>query len=874
MALIQRANDDDRTRRARELARSARELPDAERAAFLAAQCGDDAQLLALATIELRRDEASDPIWKLSGIVSNAIARAEPRSIGGFVIVRELGAGAMGSVYLARQGDPSREVALKVLHPHLGRDERTRQRFKAEAQKLSRLHHSGIVEVLAVGGEAGLHYFAMEYVPGHDLGEELRRLRRDADATGEPLLPARAEPGYFAAVADRIAQVCDALQHAHDAGLVHRDVKPQNLLFAADGRVKITDLGIARDASAATVTQTGDMLGTPYYMSPEQARGGRTDSRTDVYSLGVVLYEFLTLRRPFDGVTSQEVMRDIGIGDAPTPHAIDQRIPRDLESICCKAMEYAPRRRYARAADFAADLRRFLAHEAVDASPVGARVRAGRFARRHRKPLLAAALLVVGAGLGFGVVSAASGPSRREALLERIDERLRVAAETDEVLRGDHDLSMMITAALNDGDLRADDAGVAEFRQRYEETSRELLGSVRTCIDAARAVRANDLAHAHTSWDADLEEAKRLRERLREYAGGVPEDLDANPTFPRNTPIRIRVDGGAKSGVTIVSVPLDGNTGRSSEPHVLKVALGADGAYEARVPVGPVRFVVVQDGVGFAELVRWVEPSSTALELVAHVVREDVRHTGMVQVAGGKCAVVHMVRRVAGEKRESLSVEFDVVPFWLDARPVSNADFERFLRATGRPRPDWWPDSSETKWSELPVVRVKWDDARDYAEWCGKRLPSSAEWLLAVRGPTAVRFPPGVTKEHLSDGTIRVGVALPSAQSSADVNEHEAGWRWCLAHHAPVGSFQNHAFTPGILDTLGSIAEWTETWRFDRGANGFAPEPNMRYPRGVACNSDQASAIADGLNSPLWVPINQEQIDTGFRCASSATPPQ
>ncbi len=544
MALIHRAGDDDRTRRARELARSAKNLPESERSAFLAVECGEDAQLLAFALIELRRAEESEPMWKVSGLVSSVLGSSQPRRIAGCELVNELGAGAMGSVYLARQHDPAREVAIKVLHPHLGRDERTRQRFKGEAQKLARLHHSGIVEVFDVGDEAGLHFFVMEYVPGHDLGEELRRLRGDADATGAPLLPARAEAGYFAAVADLIAQVCDALQHAHDAELVHRDVKPQNLLFAADGRVKITDLGIARDASAATVTQTGDMLGTPYYMSPEQARGGKLlDPRTDIYSLGVVLYEFLTLRRPFDGVTSQDVMRDIGIGDAPVPHTIDPRIPRDLESICCKAMEHAPRRRYARAADFAADLRRFLAHEAVDASPAGARVRAGRFARRHRKPLLAAVLLVVGAGLGFGVVSAASEKSKRESLLARIDERLHGAAETDDVLRTDRELSIEITSAVDHGELRADDPGVAEFRRRYADRHDTLLRSVQASIDLARGVRANDLGHAHTSWDADLAEAVRLRERLREYAVNFPAELDADPVFPRDAEIRIRVDG-------------------------------------------------------------------------------------------------------------------------------------------------------------------------------------------------------------------------------------------------------------------------------------------------------------------------------------------
>ncbi len=342
-----------------------------------------------------------------------------PPTLGEFRILREIGSGATATVYEAEQRSLRRRVALKVLAPHLSLSERSVQKFRREAEAGGRQAHPGIVTVFAVGEEHGTHYIAQELVGGgRTLAEDIWKRQREG----------RLPRGYFRATALLIAEVADALEHAHSCDVIHRDVKPSNILLAEDGRPQVGDFGLARLEDAMALSRSGDVVGTPLYMSPEQATGGRggIDQRTDVYSLGATLYEALTLERPFFASSAGEILRKILLQEPRDPQRLDPTIPKDLAVICLKAMEKDPRRRYGTMAELAADLRRFHSGEAVLARPIGRLRRCERWVRRHKLPSLAGAATAVAAvalivlGIQYSVQR---GRSERRALARYVPAR-------------------------------------------------------------------------------------------------------------------------------------------------------------------------------------------------------------------------------------------------------------------------------------------------------------------------------------------------------------------------------------------------------------------------------------------------------------------
>src|SRR5579871_6275045 len=302
-------------------------------------------------------------------------------TLGPYTVQGELGRGGMGIVLRAWDPGLQRTVAVKMLRPELA-NEQTRARFVREAQAAARVTHDHVVRVYAVAHPPdGLPYFAMEYLAGSTLAEQIR--------TQQSL-----EPRVAAAL---VAQVAQGLAAAHAAGLIHRDIKPSNILLEpGTGRAKITDFGLARlDSQPSGTTQEGILAGTPTYMSPEQAQGLRSlDGRSDVYSLGATLYEALTGQTPFRGAPHM-VLQQV-IDEEPRPlRQLNDRIPRDLETICLKCLQKEPAQRYAGALVLAQDLQRFLDGEPVQARPVGSMSRLARWCRR--RPLVA--------GLAAGLVT-------------------------------------------------------------------------------------------------------------------------------------------------------------------------------------------------------------------------------------------------------------------------------------------------------------------------------------------------------------------------------------------------------------------------------------------------------------------------------------
>ena len=307
---------------------------------------------------------------------------ADLGTIGHYRLLNELGRGGMGIVYRAWDESLGRLVALKVLRPEQCH-ETDRLRLVREARITAQFRHDHAVMVHAVASpDDGLPYLVMEYVPGPTLAQLIDS-------------PERPEPR---AIATWMAEVADALAAAHAVGLVHRDVKPSNILIESPTRrAKITDFGLARtETGPSSLSREGFLAGTPTYMSPEQARGdSNLDARTDVYSLGATLYQALTGEIPFRGAPHL-ALREVIEEDPLPPRRLNDQVPRDLETICLKAMAKEPARRYSSTSALAEDLRRWLRGEPIQARPVGLFERAYRWARRNpRVAGLAAALVLV-----------------------------------------------------------------------------------------------------------------------------------------------------------------------------------------------------------------------------------------------------------------------------------------------------------------------------------------------------------------------------------------------------------------------------------------------------------------------------------------------
>jgi len=382
------------------------------------ARCPDE---IAREYLALKSPGQDEPRSKVPG---GDLATAYPgdRRVGPYRILAEIGRGGQGAVFLAEDTRIARRVALKVLASRFDLvSEERRLRFRREAEVVARLEHPGICGILDADIEGDMPYIAMRLVEGRSVAQLLAEARANPAAGAESTFPPR-RPLEVRGVLHLFERVARALHAAHEAGVVHRDVKPGNILVARDGAPVLVDFGLARDeqSEVATLTQSGDVFGTPAYMSPEQLAGGGAplDRRTDVYSLAASLYEALTLERPFEAPSRPELYRRILEEPLRDPRARNPALSEDVRVVLATALERDRGRRYATALEFAEDLRRIREYEPIRARPAGVLLRFSRWTRRH--PALAVA--ITGA-----IVALSSGLALTLHLLDKADSALEIA---------------------------------------------------------------------------------------------------------------------------------------------------------------------------------------------------------------------------------------------------------------------------------------------------------------------------------------------------------------------------------------------------------------------------------------------------------------
>jgi len=448
------------------------------------------------------------------------------RELGKYELVRRLGFGGMGAVYEARDRALGKRVAVKVLHDLLGTDLVRLARFRAEALVAAKISHPGTVQVLDVGEHVGTHYLVLELIEGgRNLGDLLRESwevsKRDRD--------------HYPALARLFLKVAEALHALHEANLVHRDVKPSNILLTPEGDPKVADFGLVKDLEGIGLTQPADSPGTREFKSPEQVLHREVDARSDVFSLGATLFEALTFARLFSGNSAYNIDQKILHAEAPDPRDLQPGVPRELGLICLKALEKDPGRRYATMAAMAADLRRFLASEPIEASPPGRIERLVKWARRHPTATVGILLSIValtGSGAFGAMASVRAGQVLQLSALREVE---ALQGEADGLLpAGKHVIEgiegWLHRATKLRSQLPEFEAMLAEVRARGEphedvssgqdtEVQRQEIEYLRFLVEHAAGSGSQDAAPTQAIWldPTDIPEDYTGKNELAEY---------------------------------------------------------------------------------------------------------------------------------------------------------------------------------------------------------------------------------------------------------------------------------------------------------------------------------------------------------------------
>jgi len=717
--------------------------------------------------------------------------------IAGHDVLQELGSGAMGTVYLARQRKLDRLVALKVLPPASAMASRARRRFRAEAQALARLRDPHIVPVYEVIEEGELFAYSMEWVDGCTVADCIAHLQRIEGP------PTRAEIGRLLRSeeqlqGDYVEYVCHlgvaiarALEMVHRSGFLHRDVKPSNILLRRDGTPLLSDFGLVRGETSTLETQAGHFVGTPAYSSPEQLRGegDDLDGRCDVYSLGVTLYQALSLKLPYGTLSTTEILRRVEEGQLEPLGGVAPGVSRDLETIVHVAMAAEPARRYQSAGELADDLERYLTGYPILARPASGAYRLGKFITRH--PAATAALMVFVLSVSiFGVSTAVQAAElrRRQVGLQRFSdlglhgrlvelegalwpaapERLPqfeswLSAARDligraDLHRGDAASSTMNgQAAENDTELASDplDLLVARLAE-FTAPGDGLFDQVEARYDFARTIHGRSIGSA--------EAAQRWREAIRSIA-----DREQCPLYK-----------GLEIPPQLGLLPL----GRDETSGLWEFAHLQTGEASERNTVNGRLKMRQLTGLVFVLL------PGARFQLGAQAESDDEPRYD--RSALNNEVPVH---------------DIALAPFFLSKYEMTQAQWKRFTGSN----PSLFTPTTRTENASFksthPVEQVSWRDCERELERLDLVLPTEAQWEYAARATTDTPW-----------WTTTQGLKLDTAANLEDLAAVEAvnrpwpgippvstlddGYVW----HAPVARFLPNGF--GLHGMLGNVREW------------------------------------------------------------------
>ncbi|MCR9248097.1 MAG: bifunctional serine/threonine-protein kinase/formylglycine-generating enzyme family protein [bacterium] len=780
--------------------------------------------------------------------------------IGAYRLLRRLGEGSMGVVYLARHDATNRVVALKTIRQlHAGST--AQERFRREALAIARLRHPNVVTVFDAGEYDGVAYLAMELLSGRSLDEVVR----DAAAKSR-LLPV-----------DEVARwgldLAEALACAHAAEIIHRDVKPSNVRITAEGRAVLLDFGLARDnALAEQLTVTGSFQGSPNFASPEQIEGGQSlDARTDVFSLGVTLHCCLTNAMPFDGETREQVFRRILTEAPPSPRRINPAVSRDLATIVEKAMEKRPDQRYATAAALAEDLRALLEHRPIAARPAGPIRRTLKWIRRRPAAATAAAcgiLLVIGLATGLAVALGLLDELRTEkkkgatslAVLTMRDlpreegllwpatpERVAGPRGMDSWLSRAHGLlaalpgyearlaELQELAKERDPETAAAHAELARRIARYEERIRKYskVGAAkRQLILSDRAsIRVCQQRRLRSPPDLGDPELVLLYGELVELVGGIPAlaetiaRVERRREFALTIADRIEHDFGATWQETIAAVASDPRyDGLQLRPQPGLIPVGPDPQSGLQEFAHPLTGEVPRRGPDG-------ELDYTSASGVVFILVPGGTFTMGSRRPGEDGEQAPNVDPYCVESYESPPHEITIAPFFLGKFEMTQA---QWVRITGS-NPAGHCAGTQFKKARItdlhPIESISYLDAVRWLGRMGCRLPTEAQWEYAARAGTTTVWWTGNDRRSLIDAA-NLADQHPHNSGEARVHWEVEDWDDGFTHHAPVGSFRPNAF--GLHDVCGNVSEWCRDWYGGYGhpareGDGYRTRRDMFY---------------------------------------------